>query len=67
VCPILARIGFTVSIFISSPAFDDPAHLMEAKPAVLMATLIAGLVGYFALKHEARQDGAPPSEVSALP
>lgn len=61
----LAGIGFTVSIFISSLAFDDPAHLMEAKTAVLVATLIAGVAGYFALKHEARQEDAPPTEVSA--
>ncbi len=48
----LAGIGFTVSIFISSLAFDDPAHLIDAKTAVLGASLIAGLLGYFALRHE---------------
>lgn len=63
---ILAGIGFTVSIFISGLAFDDPLRLMEAKTAVLVATLIAGTAGYFALRHEARQDAAPPTEVSAL-
>ena len=63
---ILAGIGFTVSIFISSRIFDDPAHLMEAKTAVLVATLIAGVAGYFGLKHEATQEDAPPTEVSAL-
>ena len=47
---ILAGIGFTVSIFISSLAFDDPAHLLEAKTAVLAASLLAGLLGYFALR-----------------
>ena len=63
---ILAGIGFTVSIFISGLAFDDPLRLMEAKTAVLVATLIAGTAGYFALRHEASQDDAPPTEVSAL-
>jgi NhaA family Na+:H+ antiporter len=60
---ILAGIGFTVSIFISSLAFDDPLHLMEAKAAVLGASLIAGVAGYFALRHEARHDdpGQPDS------
>ncbi|MDR3749321.1 MAG: Na+/H+ antiporter NhaA [Acidobacteriota bacterium] len=52
---VLAGIGFTVSIFISSLAFDDAAHLMEAKTAVLAASVIAGAVGYFAL----RKDGGP--------
>jgi NhaA family Na+:H+ antiporter len=50
----LAGIGFTVSIFISSLAFGDPLHLMEAKTAVLVASLIAGLAGFFALRHEAK-------------
>ena len=53
----LAGIGFTVSIFISSLAFGDPIHLMEAKTAVLVASLIAGLAGYFALRHEAKPEG----------
>ncbi|HEX8798001.1 MAG TPA: Na+/H+ antiporter NhaA, partial [Terriglobales bacterium] len=63
---MLAGVGFTVSIFISGLAFDDPLRLMEAKTAVLVATLIASIAGYFALRHEARQDDAPPTEVSAL-
>lgn len=49
---VLAGIGFTVSIFISSLAFDDPMHLMEAKAAVLGASAIAGGLGYLALRHE---------------
>lgn len=48
----LAGIGFTVSIFISSLAFSDPIHLIDAKTAVLGASVIAGLFGYFALRHE---------------
>jgi Na+:H+ antiporter, NhaA family len=53
---ILAGIGFTVSIFISGLAFADPLHLMEAKSAVLGASLVAGLVGYFALRQEADRE-----------
>jgi Na+:H+ antiporter, NhaA family len=47
----LAGIGFTVSIFISSLAFDDAGHLMEAKAAVLGASVIAGLLGYLGLRE----------------
>jgi len=54
----LAGIGFTVSIFISSLAFTDPIHLMEAKTAVLGASLVAGLAGVFALRHEAKPEHA---------
>jgi NhaA family Na+:H+ antiporter len=55
---VLAGIGFTVSIFISSLAFDDPEHLMAAKTAVLGASVIAGVVGYLALRE------SKPAEVS---
>ena len=47
---ILAGIGFTVSIFISSLAFDDPSLLPIAKTAVLGSSLVAGVGGYLALR-----------------
>src|ERR1039458_5748605 len=37
---VLAGIGFTVSIFISSLAFDDASHILQAKTAVLTASLL---------------------------
>ena len=55
---VLAGIGFTVSIFISSLAFDDPAFLLQAKTAVLAASLLAGLLGYFALRKEGKFEQA---------
>ena len=51
---ILAGIGFTVSIFISSLAFGDPSHLLEAKTGVLAASLLAGVLGYLALRDGGR-------------
>ncbi len=48
---VLAGIGFTVSIFISSLAFDNPAHLTEAKTAVLCASAVGGLLGYITLRN----------------
>ena len=57
----LAGIGFTVSIFISSLAFEDPAQLMEAKAAVLGASVIAGLLGYVLLR-----EGKPAQEPMAV-
>ena len=62
---VLAGIGFTVSIFISSLAFANPVHLMEAKAAVLVASLIAGLAGFFALRYGANRRGAFGSPVEA--
>ena len=59
----LAGIGFTVSIFIDSLAFADPRYLREAKIAILVASVVAGVVGYFALRHEAKVDiAAHPGE-----
>ena len=48
---MLAGIGFTVSIFISSLAFVDDNLLMQGKAAVLGASLVAGIVGYLALRQ----------------
>ena len=50
---MLAGIGFTVSIFISSLAFESDLYLAEAKTAVLGASLISGVLGYLALRERA--------------
>jgi Na+:H+ antiporter, NhaA family len=41
----LGGIGFTMSIFIASLAFADPGLLAAAKAGVLLASLIAGIIG----------------------
>ncbi len=41
----LAGIGFTVSLFITGLAFDDPALVDEAKIGVLAASVVAAVVG----------------------
>lgn len=43
---ILCGIGFTMSIFISTLAFKTIEIQNQAKIAVLLASLIAGIVGY---------------------
>lgn len=47
---ILAGIGFTMSIFITLLAFDDAQVITASKIAVLLASLLAGLIGYFWLR-----------------
>jgi NhaA family Na+:H+ antiporter len=49
----LAGIGFTVSIFISSLAFTDPDLVAEAKIGILVASLVASLVGALLLRRTA--------------
>lgn len=41
----LAAIGFTMALFIASAAFADPALLSIAKLSIILASLLAGLVG----------------------
>lgn len=62
---LLAGIGFTVSIFISSLAFDDPTQLMEAKAAVLGASFIAGVLGYLTLRDATAPGKIRSSEIPA--
>ena len=47
---VLAGIGFTMSIFVSMLAFNDPAYINEAKLMILVASLVAALSGFFYLK-----------------
>ena len=47
---ILAGIGFTMSIFITLLAFEDTQVINGAKIAVLLASLLAGVTGYFWLR-----------------
>jgi len=55
----LKGIGFTVAIFISVLAFDDPALQAEAKLAILVASLLAAVLGTVALRTAAGTDRPP--------
>jgi NhaA family Na+:H+ antiporter len=58
----LAGIGFTVSLFITGLAFDDPALVEEAKLGVLAASVLAAGIGSaILLRTPARADGAAGS------
>jgi NhaA family Na+:H+ antiporter len=51
----LGGIGFTMSIFVADLAFIDNAELIfQAKIGVLIASLSAGLAGFFWLKYMAK-------------
>ena len=57
----LAGIGFTVAIFVSGIAFDDPAVVNQAKMGVFGASVIAGAAGYLFLRVVgARASGPQP-------
>ena len=46
---LLGGIGFTMSIFISELAFADAALIADAKIAVFIASILAGIGGYLVL------------------
>jgi len=50
---LLAGIGFTVSLFITGLAFDDPVTQDNAKIGVLMASVLAAGLGSFVLRKAA--------------
>jgi Na+:H+ antiporter, NhaA family len=56
----IAGIGFTMSLFVAQLAFVDPALLDEAKTAILVASVIAGGVGYATLWATASRRSAGP-------
>ncbi len=47
---LLAGIGFTMSIFITLLAFDNPGLITQSKIAILIASVIAGTLGYLWLR-----------------
>ncbi|RRN77544.1 Na(+)/H(+) antiporter NhaA, partial [Pseudoxanthomonas sp. SGD-10] len=50
---ILAGIGFTMSIFIALLSFDNPDFQTQAKFSILVASISAGIIGYFLLSNVA--------------
>jgi len=60
---LLAGIGFTVSLFVTGLAYNDPGHVEAAKTAILLASVIAATSGSITLRGHARRhsalEGAP--------
>lgn len=48
---MLGGIGFTMSIFITLLAYSDPEEISRAKIAILLASLVAGTLGYLWLRR----------------
>lgn len=47
---LLCGIGFTMSLFIGSLAFSDPARIADVKLGVLAGSVLAGVLGYSVLR-----------------
>lgn len=51
---LLAGIGFTMSLFITSLAFTNPEYIEQAKVGILLASIIAGISGYIILSKSSK-------------
>ena len=71
---LLTGIGFTVSLLIAELSFADDPHRGAAKAGVLAASLLAGGLGAFGLRWDARRvreadmnrDGVPDSDTDVI-
>jgi NhaA family Na+:H+ antiporter len=43
-----------MSLFIANLAFNDPIYIQEAKIGILLASILAGLVGFLFLNYNAK-------------
>jgi NhaA family Na+:H+ antiporter len=51
---MLASIGFTMSLFITSLAFTNPGHMVEAKVGIFSASILGGISGYLILSRNTK-------------
>lgn len=52
---LLAAIGFTMSLFITSLAFNHEEYIVQAKIGIFAASLIGGVLGYFILNKSVKK------------
>lgn len=58
----LAGVGFTMSLFITELAFDDPSHIGKAKLGILVASLISGILGFWVLSRSLPKAAKPTND-----
>ena len=51
---LLASIGFTMSLFITSLAFTHPEYMVQAKIGIFAASIIGGVLGYITLSRSVK-------------
>ncbi len=55
---MLAGIGFTMSLFIGTLAWDDLGHAVPLRLGVLGGSLLSGIAGYLVLRVATRSPTA---------
>lgn len=51
---ILGGVGFTMAIFVANLAFTDEMHIATAKLGILLASALAGIIGFLFLMIQAK-------------
>jgi Na+:H+ antiporter, NhaA family len=68
---MVAGVGFTVSLFVTSLSFTDPALTDSAKIGILAGSLVAGIAGYSFLRcvprHSSSDAPSMPPEAASAP
>ncbi|NLO71143.1 MAG: Na+/H+ antiporter NhaA [Porphyromonadaceae bacterium] len=59
---LLASIGFTMSLFISSLAFTNEMLINQAKIGIFTASIIGGVLGYFVLRKSTKSQAVDSPE-----
>lgn len=59
----LTGVGFTMSLFIGTLAFDDDSLLNGVKLGVLMGSIASGVLGYTLLRVFSKKDAANESDI----
>lgn len=54
---LLAAIGFTMSLFVTSLAFTDATYITQAKIGIFTASIIGGVLGYIVLNKQSKKAG----------
>jgi|SRR5690554_62218 len=52
---LLASIGFTMSLFVTSLAFSNEEHITQAKIGIFTASIIGGIFGYIVLNKSIKK------------
>ena len=63
---MVAGIGFTVALFVTSISLEEPALADSAKVGILLGSLVAGVAGFLVLRAIPRQDVAVPEAATSL-